>query len=93
MSVGKHGCKTHHRAPTCDSITLFACCQAEEWASREKREAEALQGRYDSTYSQAETQFQGSRSLLADIQVLASSQGRHNAYILMRDHLCIDSAN
>jgi hypothetical protein len=47
--------------------------QAEEWASREKREAEALQGRYDSTYSQAETQFQGSRSLLADIQVPASS--------------------
>ncbi len=50
-------------------MVSFLCRQAEEWASREKREAEALQGRYDSTYSQAETQFQGSRSLLADIQV------------------------
>jgi hypothetical protein len=57
-------------------IVVFPRRQAEEWASREKREAEALQGRYDSTYSQAETQFQGSRSLLADIQVPTRSKGR-----------------
>lgn len=48
--------------------TSAALLQAEEWASREKREAESLQQRYDSTYTQAESQFQGSRSLLADIQ-------------------------
>lgn len=53
--------------------------QAEEWASREKREAEALQARYDSIYSQAETQFQGSRSLLADSQVGATSHANANA--------------
>ena len=43
--------------------------QAEEWASREMSEATLLQQRYDTTYTQAEGQFQGSRTLLADIQV------------------------
>mmetsp|Transcript_13483 Transcript_13483/g.40790 ORF Transcript_13483/g.40790 Transcript_13483/m.40790 type:complete len:521 (+) Transcript_13483:285-1847(+) len=48
--------------------TSAALLQAEERAARERNEAAAIKERYDSTYEQAEEQFAGSRSLLADIQ-------------------------
>lgn len=50
------------------SRTSAALLQAEEWAARERVEATELQQRYDRTYAQAEEQFKGSRTLLADIQ-------------------------
>ena len=43
--------------------------QAEEWAARERIEAEAIQQHYDSTYLQAKGQFEGPVALLQDIQV------------------------
>ena len=46
--------------------------QAEEWAGREEREAAEVQARYETTYSQADAQYKGSRTLLAEIQASAA---------------------